>query len=180
MRPDTIAACSAAARRRSGIMARRSGSVIENRVGDCGRDRRSFCMLATGASVSRATAVSVIAAACRRPNLSAIGTETGKGGISSARNGIASATSRMVRHTLRRSATFFARREPARRPAMQASASERIAGSTRWPRKPEDASRTWAMLMTSLPCAERLCVRRFSARDARAVCGRGRRCPPCR
>src|SRR5580692_12599179 len=124
------------------------------------------------------TELSTVAADRRSTNLCAIGTEAGSGGISSARNGIVSATIRIIRHTPRRNETFFARHRARAPLAMHASASERMAGSTRWPRNPEDASRTVGMLMTSLPCAGRLFVRRFFELSARAVYGRAQHCQP--
>ena len=62
---------------------------------------------AAGAIATGATWVSASADDRRRLNLSASGTETGSGGISSARNGIASATTRIARHTLSRNADIF-------------------------------------------------------------------------
>src|SRR5580693_10289242 len=133
-----------------------------------------------GVSAADSTELSTVAGDCRLTNLCAIGTETGSGGIHRARNGIASATIRMIRHTLRRSEMFFARQRAKAPLAMHASASERTAGSTRCPRKLEDASRTGGMFMTSLPCAGRFCVQRFFGLNARVVCDRERRYRPYR
>src|SRR5580700_653173 len=133
-----------------------------------------------GVSSAGSTELSTVAGDCRLTNLCAIGTETGSGGISSARNGIASATIRITRHTPRRNETFFARHRARAPLAMHASASERTAGSTRWPKNPEDASRTVGVLMTSLPCAGRLFVRRFFGLGARVVCDREQRYRPYR
>ncbi len=79
-----------------------------------------------------------------------------------------------------RRATLRTRKAARTSPATHANASERAAGCKTCAAKFAEASRTGLTIMTSPPCAEWSCARRFSASGARAGGGRARRCPPCR